>query len=89
MSKRNQKLRVHETPLLEDHDALGVYLPETHEIHIDPRLKARKYLTILCHELSHALRPNMPERASEEWAENAGEVLSAAIWGKGFRRLAK
>ena len=90
MKKPKQKpLRIIEKPLLEKDGAFGVWWMDTNIINIDPRLTARTYLEILCHEVAHALRPKLPEKASEVWANEAGQVLAKAIWGQGFRRIAK
>ena len=51
-------------------------------IEIDPKLKGRDRLTILCHEVVHVCFPSMPERQ----VIRAGKLISAVLWADNYRR---
>ena len=53
------------------------------EIHLDSRLKGRKHLEILIHEVSHVLWPNDDE---EEIVEKS-IILTKILWKEGYRRV--
>lgn len=55
------------------------------KIEIDPRLKSRRYLTILIHELLHACCPEMSETEVDRVSARIGKYL----WLQRFRRIEK
>ena len=63
--------------------AYGMYYTATNKIEIDPRLKAREYLYVLIHELTHMALPE----ANEEGVTRISELVSKGVWQQGFRRI--
>jgi hypothetical protein len=53
------------------------------EIHIDPRLKGKKKLEILIHEVMHLLNP----RDSEEAIIKKSVTLCKILWKEGYREI--
>ncbi len=52
-------------------------------IEIDPRMKSKKYLVILIHELLHHLEPGW----SENKVDKTSIFLGNIIWEKNYRRI--
>ena len=78
------KLRVKERKLGKE-KAYGQYWNGEGLIEIDPRLKAKKFLTIACHELLHAVAP----RLSESHVDRASKIMARELWKLRYRRVEK
>lgn len=52
-------------------------------VELDERLKGKKHLEILTHEVIHLLLP----KANEEEVENISINLTNVLWGEGYRRI--
>lgn len=50
---------------------------------LDDRLRGRHKLTILVHELLHALNPTQ----SEEHVEEQGKAIARVLWSLGYREV--
>jgi hypothetical protein len=62
--------------------AMGVWR-EPGLIHIDPRLKPRKHLEILIHEMLHEVFPPLSETAVTKGAKR----ICSALWNAKYRRI--
>ena len=51
-------------------------------IEIDPRLKGKKRLEIVCHEIIHHLAPDWDEQK----VLKAGRIMGLALWKQGYRK---
>lgn len=63
--------------------AWGQADPDNSCVEIDPRLKGKKHLEILTHELVHLLLP----RSSEQHVEHISINLTNILWREGYRRV--
>lgn len=52
-------------------------------IYLDPRLKGKKHLEILLHELGHLINPN----DDEETIIRKSVTLTKVLWKEGYRRV--
>jgi hypothetical protein len=67
---------------IQDGEILGLCEPAERLISIDPRLRLRKRLEIVIHEVLHALDTDLSEDTVDAWAP----VLAEALWRDGWRR---
>lgn len=63
--------------------AWGLADIENNCVELDDRLKGKKHLEILTHELVHILLP----RASEQFVEHVSINLTNILWKEGYRRI--
>jgi hypothetical protein len=63
----------------------GYAYPEEDRIEIDPRLRSRRFLNTLIHEILHVLYPNDSET---KISENA-DTITHYIWHENYRRIDK
>lgn len=61
----------------------GLAYPDENLVELDERLKGKKHLEILTHEVIHLLIPE----ASEEETERLSINLTNLIWSQGYRRI--
>lgn len=61
----------------------GLAFTEHNEIHLDTRLKGKKYFEIAIHELLHIQFPDM----SEEDVLKHSKKLTNELWKLGFRKV--
>lgn len=61
----------------------GYATPSTNVVELDERLKGKKHLEILTHEVIHLLLPG----ASEEETERISIGLTKVLWSQGYRRV--
>lgn len=78
----NSKLKISERKLGR-YNAHGVFWCDDGSIEIDPRLKPRKYLYVLIHELLHKAQPEL----SEEEVIRIGHLVSKGVWQQHYRRI--
>jgi hypothetical protein len=80
----NKKLDISERKLGR-HKALGLFWVSNKKIEMDPRLKAKKYLHVLVHELLHKSQ----EELTEEGVERVSKIIAKGVWQQGYRRICK
>jgi len=81
MTKR-KKIKIEEKKLGRER-AWGQMFSGENKIQIDPRLKAKRRLTIVIHECLHVLFPNMSETIVDKASIKIGKVL----WEDRYRRI--
>jgi hypothetical protein len=64
------------------HQAEGLWWPNG-KIEIDPRLKGRRRLEVLIHEMMHERHPHW----TEEHVTAEAEILAKFLWKQGVRTL--
>ena len=64
------------------HKAHGFAYPSLRKIEIDERLKGKKLLEILTHEVSHLILPN----DTEEKIQELSIAITNVLWKEGYRR---
>jgi hypothetical protein len=63
----------------------GYAYPDLDKIEIDPRLRSRRYLNTLIHEILHILYPD----DSETKISNNADTITHYIWKDNYRRIDK
>jgi hypothetical protein len=64
-------------------NAWGLAHTDSYVVELDERLKGKKHLEILLHEVVHVLMPD----ASEEETERISIGLTHVLWSEGYRRI--
>jgi hypothetical protein len=64
-------------------NAWGLADTDGHMVQLDERLRGKKHLEILVHEVVHILLPD----ASEEEVERISINLTTVLWKEGYRRI--
>lgn len=65
--------------------ALGQAFAGENFLEIDSRLRSRRRLTIMIHEMIHLEFPDIPETK----VDRASIVMANTLWKDGYRKLAK
>jgi hypothetical protein len=84
MAKKKQGVKIVESKLGRS-KAWGLYYHGENLIEIDPRMKSKKYLSVLVHELLHHAFPWM----SENMVTRSAPKISSGIWAQDYRRISK
>lgn len=63
--------------------ALGQAYKSEKLIEIDPRLRSRRRITVLVHEVMHVVFPRM----SESRVDRASATIGKMVWEDGYRRI--
>ena len=56
---------------------------DTKEIFIDSRLKNKRAIIVLCHEVGHQVFPEM----SEKEIERLGRIMGTTLWDEDYRKV--